>query len=185
MVSWAGGPRREIPHSWEETIPCGSREFHNQLPGGSGSCGCRDFPPLLSSVWKWVPVGVLVCFFAFEMTGSHFLLHMLSEVVCLGMLHNGPSPSLSPVYLCLWTSLPDRMGDHIGFNRMNLSSTCLGGQSSARFSLTAGKPTKAFGIKMCSFAQRFRTWYPPSLWPQVHFGDGPSGQHNRDDDKGS
>lgn len=48
--------------------------------------------------------GCLWVLFAFEMTGSHFLLHTLSEVVCLGMLHNGLSPSLS--YLSLSVDLP-------------------------------------------------------------------------------
>lgn len=78
------------------------------------------------------------------MTGSHFLLHTLSEVVCLGMLHNGLSPS--HIYLCLWTSLPNRMGDHIGFNK-SLPSTCLGGQAGLS-SLTAQKITRDLETKV-------------------------------------
>lgn len=42
--------------------------------------------------------GFLVCFSAFEMTGPPFLLCTLSEVMCLGKLHKGPSGASLPSF---------------------------------------------------------------------------------------
>lgn len=95
----------------------------------------------------WVPVGLLFCFFAFEMTGSHFLLRTLSEVVCLEMLHDGLSPSLS--YLSLSVALPPQQdgGPH-RFQRHEFAKYLPWMSGRAEFSVTSQKTTKDLGMSL-------------------------------------
>lgn len=139
-----------------------SREFMGCFLGGSGSYRSSDAPCLHSSVWTgclWgchftalcglSAYGAFTFFIAFEMNDwFSFPPPHTSLKWCVWECYITAFPHLSHIYLCLWTSLLNRMGDHIGFNNKSLPSTCLGGQAGLSSLTTAQNATRDLGTKV-------------------------------------
>lgn len=117
-VAWTGGHWRGLPHSREShSVAFSSEEFLSCFLGAV--VPSDPVTSLLCTVL--CGLGFWLAFFWndwFSFPPPHTLWSVFVSECYIKAF-----PHLSSICLCRWTSLPYRIDDHIGFNKMSLPST--------------------------------------------------------------